>query len=158
MFSRDPKDLANPQLMKFPNQRFLPFAVDLVHGQKQRLAHALKLSNQLTIGARELGPGIDHHDDSDGFFQSDLRLPENFRRDKFLILGNDAARVHHAKRVPSPLSFAIKPVTSDARLVANDGAPRPSQLIEQRGFADVGTAHDGEQWQCSRIVVRSLLH
>ena len=151
MLRRNPEHLANPQFMKFAHQRFLLVAVNLVHGEKQRLPHALKLPYQFAIGPREFGAGIHDHDDSDRFLERNLCLPENFRRNKFLILRNDAARIDYSKRMAAPLRLAIEAVARDARLVADDRAPRTGQLVEQRGFANVGAPDDGEKRQSIRI-------
>jgi hypothetical protein len=43
----------------------------------------------------------------------------------------------------TPLRVAVKTVARDAGLVADNGAPRTHDPVEQRGLADVGPAHDG---------------
>ena len=47
--------------------------------------------------------------------------------------------------LPGPFGFAIEAVARDARLVADDGAARADQPVEQRGLADVRSADDGQR-------------
>ena len=62
-----------------------------------------------------------------------------------LVVGNDAAGIDHAQHLARPFGFAVEAVAGDAGLVADDGAARSDQPVEQRRFADVGAADDGER-------------
>ena len=80
-----------------------------------------------------------------GFFERDPGLAKNFRRNEIFVFGKDAAGVDDAQLASAPFRFAVEAVARDAGLVADNGAPRAHQPIEQRGFADVGAAHDGDR-------------
>ena len=49
------------------------------------------------------------------------------------------------RRAARPLDLAVEAVAGDAGLVADNGAPRTDQPVEQRGLADVRTADDGQR-------------
>jgi len=44
----------------------------------------------------------------------------------------------------SPLCFAVEAVTRDSRFIADDGAAGTDDAIEERRFADIRPADDGE--------------
>ena len=58
--------------------------------------------------------------------------------------------IDDAQMASAPFRLAVEAVARDAGLVADDGAARAHQPIEERGFADVGTAHDGDGWNAGR--------
>ena len=147
MLRRNRKHIPHSERMKFAEQRILLVGVHLVDGEKQRLAGARQQPRQFAIGPGNLGARIDDHDDRRRFFERDLGLAENFRRNEVLVVGNDAARIHHAKLVPQPFHLAIEAVARDAGFVADNGAPRSGQMVEERRFADVGASDDGDEWQ-----------
>jgi hypothetical protein len=146
MLGRNRKYIPHSERMKFAEQRILPVAVHLVDGEKQGLAGAGEQARQLAIGACDLGARINNHDNGRRFFERNFGLAEDLRRDEILVFGNNAARIHHSKLVSEPFDFAIEAVSRDARLVSDDGAPRSSQVVEQRRFADVGASDDGDEW------------
>src|ERR1700690_1921558 len=131
--------------MKLVEQTILLVGVHLVDGEKEGLAGARQKSRQLAIGSGDLGAGIDHHDDGRRFVKRDLGLAENLRRDEIFIFGDDAAGIHHSKLMSEPFDLAIEAVARDAGLVADDGAPRPGQMIKERRFTDVRAADDGDK-------------
>src|SRR5581483_6221110 len=47
--------------------------------------------------------------------------------------------------VPAPVQLTVEAVTSDAGLVADNGAPRTDQPVKQGGLAHVGTADDHDR-------------
>ena len=73
-----------------------------------------------------------------------LRLAKDFRRDEVFVVGKNAARINDAQLAAAPFGLAIETVARDAGLIAHNGAARADQPVEQRGFADVGAAHDGD--------------
>jgi hypothetical protein len=74
-------------------------------------------------------------------------LTKDFRRYEVFVVGEDAARIHHPELVAAPFHLAIEAVAGDAGLVADDGAPRSGQMIEQRRFADVRASDNGHEWR-----------
>src|SRR5207248_3235953 len=102
-------------------------------------------SRQLKVGRRELAARINHHYDRRRLVQRNSGLTKNFGGDEIFFLGDDSAGVDYTEVISAPMRFAIKPVASDARLVADNRTARPDQPIEQRRFADVWTADDGDE-------------
>jgi hypothetical protein len=49
--------------------------------------------------------------------------------------------------VATPFHVAIEAVAGDAGLVADDGAPRSGQMIEECRFADVRPSNNGHEWR-----------
>ncbi len=130
--------------MKLVGQALLLFGIDFVDREEERLAGADQLAGQFNIGGRHFGAAVHHHDDCVGLLESDFRLAENFRRDEVFVLGEDAARIHDAQVASAPFRLAVKAVARDAGLIANNGAARAYQPVEQRGLADIGAPHDGD--------------
>src|SRR5579862_2386429 len=131
--------------MELVNNVRLLFRVSFVDREEQRTSRLAQQSNQLKVGPGERGAAIHDHDDGGGFIERDARLTKNFRWDEILVFRNDAAGVDDAEIAPAPLGVAIEAVASDAGLVANDGATRTHNAVEQRGLAHVGATDDGEQ-------------
>ena len=118
--------------MNFGVENHLLCRIRFVHRQKKRLAAPLQELREFHVRSREFGPAIDHHYDGDGLIQCNPRLAEDFRRDKFLVIGNDAAGIDHAEIAPPPLGLTVEAVASDAGLVADNGAPRTRKPVEER--------------------------
>ena len=74
-----------------------------------------------------------------------LGLEEDFGGDEFGVVGDDAAGVDQAGGGGLPLDEAVDAVAGDSGLVADDGAARASEAIEERRLADVGAAADGDE-------------
>src|SRR6266404_8305724 len=146
MLSGNRKHIPHPQHMKLVEQSILPVRVHLVHSEKERLASTREQSRQLAIRSSDLSASIDDHDNSRCFVECDLGLTEYLRRYEVFVVRNDAARIHNSKLVPKPFDLAIEAVARDARLIADDGAPRSRQMVEQRRFADVRASNDGDEW------------
>ena len=119
--------------------------VHFVDRQQQRLAHANQLARQFDVGCGQFGAAIDHHHDGVGLLQRDLGLAENLGGDQRFVFGNDAAGIDHAQRPARPFGFAVETVAGDAGLVADDGAARSDEAVEERRFADVGAADNGQR-------------
>ena len=78
-------------------------------------------------GAANLGAAVHHHDHRLGFVERHLRLAKDFRRDKFVVFGDNAAGIDHAQMAALPVGLAVEPVARDAGFVADDGAPLADQ-------------------------------
>ena len=150
VFSGDRKQLADSKTMKLIREALLLLGINLVDGEKQRLAGADQLARQFDIRRGHFGAAVHHHDDGVGFLERDLGLAENFRRDEVFVFGENAAGIHDAQVASAPFRLAIETVARDAGFVADNGAPRAHQPIEKRGFADVGAPHDGDGGNAGR--------
>ena len=118
--------------------------VDFVDGEEDGLAAAQQETGEGDVGRGQLGAAIYNHDDDGGFGEGDLGLEEDFGGDEFGVVGDDAAGVDEAGVGGLPLDEAIDAVAGDSWLVANDGAARTCEAIEERRLADVGAAADGD--------------
>ena len=76
-----------------------------------------------------------------------MRLAQDFLRDQRLIVREEAAGIDDFQCAAAPLRLAVNAVTSNARLVGDDGAACPGQTIEERGLAHVGAADNDERWE-----------
>ena len=114
--------------------------------RKSGLPVRMKQTSQFEIGRGQFGAAVHDHDDRGGFVERDPSLAKDFGRDEIFVFGKDAAGIDDAKCVAAPVGFAVQAVAGDAGFVADDGAPRSDQAIEQRGLADVGPADDGDEW------------
>jgi len=141
--------------MKFTKQRILFVRIHLVDRKKERLAGTRQQTGQFAIGARDLGAGVDHHNDGRRFFERNLGLTKDFRRYEVFVVRNDAARIDYSKLMPEPFDLSIKAIARDAGLVSDDGAPRSGQMVEQRRFPNVGPSDDGDEWGLLFLAQRS---
>ncbi len=130
--------------MKVVAETLLLVGVDLVDREEQRLAGADQLAGQFNVRRCHLGAAVHHHDDGVGFLERHFGLAKDFGRDEVFVLRKNAAGVDDAQAASAPFGFAVETVARDARFVADDGAPRAHQAIEERGFAHVGAPHDGD--------------
>src|SRR5260370_5068944 len=135
MLSRNRKDVPSSKSMEFSQQGILLVAVHLVDSKKERLAGARQESRQLAIGPCNLSTSIDDHNNRCRFFECDLGLTKDLRRNEILIVGNDAARIHHSKLVPAPFPLAVEAAAGDPRPVAADRPPRYAPTALQPRFA-----------------------
>ena len=130
--------------MKVVDQRRLLFAVDFVDGEKERAVGFAQQANEFEVGTGEFGASVDDHDDGGGFVERDAGLAINLGGDEIFFFGKDAAGVDDAQVAAFPLRVAVEAVAGDAGLVADDGAARAHDAVEERGLAYVGAAHDGD--------------
>ena len=118
--------------------------VDFVDGEEDGLAAAEEEAGEGEVGRGELGAAVDDHDDGVGFFEGGLGLAEDFGGDEGDVVGDDAAGVDDARVGGLPLDLAVDAVAGDAGLVADDGAARAGEAIEEGGLTYVGAAADGD--------------
>ena len=144
-FRRDGQQLFDPQAAKFlrvglelgvsilltASNSGLPMRINWRASSRSGAASSVRPSTTITMAS--------------AWFERDASLAKNLRRNQRLVFGNDAAGVDHAQHLAGPFGFAVETITGDAGLVANDGAARPDQAVEERDLADVGAADDGQR-------------
>ena len=145
VFRRDRRQIANAKGAKGFGVRREFVGIDLVDRKEEMLAGALQQAREFHVRTGDFAASVNDHDDGAGFVEGDSRLAEDFRRDKVLVLGDDAAGIDHAKAPTVPAYAAVKAVARDARFVANNGATHANHAVEERGLAYVRASHDGEQ-------------
>src|SRR5215475_2798948 len=145
MLSRNREQFSDSQAVKFVDQHLLLLTVNLVDGQEKRLAASKQQASQIEIGRRKLTASV--HDQHDGvsLLQSDFGLTKDFRRDQLFFIRLDAPRVDNAKAMPAKMRFTVKTVAGDTGFVSHNGPPRAHDAVEQRGLANIWTAHDGDR-------------
>ncbi len=150
MFGGDGEDVAEAEAAEVFGGGCEGGGVDLVDGEEDGLAAAQQESGEGDVWRGELGAAVDDHDDDGGFGEGGLGLEKDFGGDEFGVVGDDAAGVYEARVGSHPLDEAVDAVAGDAGLVADDGAARTGEAIEERRLADVGTAADGDERERAR--------
>src|SRR5437660_271012 len=72
---------------------------------------------------------------------------EDLSRHLALLTRDDAAGIDDLERSSIPCGTAIYAVSSDARLIGNNGPALPDDPVKQTGFANVRSADNGNQGQ-----------
>jgi len=144
VLGRDGDKVLNAELAKVLRRGIELRRIDFVDGQKERLAGAQQQAREVKVGRGQLSAAIDHHHNGLGLFERNAGLPEDLRRNQRFVIGHDATRIHQARRAAGPANLAVDAVARDARLVADNGAARLGEAVKERGFADVGAAHNGK--------------
>ena len=57
----------------------------------------------------------------------------------------EASAVDHPKRKIAKPALAFPPIARDAGLIVDERAARPDQTVEERRFADIGPADNGNR-------------
>ena len=147
VFGGDGEDVAEAEAAEVFGGGSEGDGVDLVDGEEDGLAAAQKETGEGDVGRGELGAAVDDHNDDGGFGEGGAGLEEDFGGDEFGVVGDDAAGVDQAGGGGLPLDEAVDAVAGDSGLVADDGAARTGEAIEERRLADVGAAADGDEWE-----------
>src|SRR5271169_1206116 len=123
--------------MKLIHDVRLLFGIRFVDREEERTSGLPQQANQFKIRPGKLCTAVNHHNDGGRFIEGNSGLPEDFRRDEVFVFGKNSAGVDNAEVSPPPLSVAVEAIARDAGFVANDGAPRTDDAVEQRGLAYV---------------------
>ena len=122
--------------------------VALIHSQSHRLTGLAQHGCHILVGSGDTGADIHHHDDGVSQFDADLRLPAHEFEHIIFGAGLDAAGIYQREVAVTPLTVAVDPVAGDTGRVLDDGGAVTGELIEQHGFAYVGSADNGDQRFC----------
>src|SRR5439155_6970231 len=79
-----------------------------------------------------------------GCFHRDVRFHTDLGRKIGIDHAADSACIHDPERLLAKFADGKKPVASHAGLIVNDRKPASGEAIEERGFADVGPADNGD--------------
>ena len=143
------KTLRKPRVRKFSAPASSCAVSILLTARKRGLPATDEDARKLLVGGGDVGAAVDDHDDGIGFVESDAGLVEDLARDQGFVVGDDAAGVDEADDAAAPFDLAVDAIAGDAGLVADDAAAGAGEAVEEGGFADVGTAADGDE----RLVV-----
>ena len=150
---RNGEETPYAQPMEIIGEIGLLLRVHLVDRQKHGLPAADQQAGQLEIGRGEFGAAIDYENDGVGLFERYLCLAKDFRGHEVLVIGENATGIDNAQSTPAPFGLAVEPVPGDAGLVADNRSSGADDAVEERGFADVGAAHDGDRGNSRRDAV-----
>ena len=84
--------------------------------------------------------------DNVGRVNGDLCLITHLRQNNIVRFGLDTARIDQHQLTASPFGFTVNTVAGDAGGILDDGAALSDQTVEQRTFAHVRSADDGNEW------------
>src|SRR5271165_454431 len=145
MFGRDRKHPLDSQPMELINDVRLLFGIGFVDREEERAASLAQQANQFQVGASKRGAAVNDHNDGGGFVERDTSLAEDLRRNEIFVFRQNPTSVDNANAAAAPLRIAVEAVARDPWLVANDSAARSDDAVEQRGFAYIRSAHDGQR-------------
>src|SRR5690606_19748730 len=116
--------------------------VDLVGDQEGVLVALAQVLGDHLVAGGPAGAGIDQEQHRVRFLDGLQRLPGHQRIDAVLVAGQ-AAGVHDNEGLTLPDGFAILAITGQPGHVGDYGVTTFGQTVEQRGFADIRPAHQG---------------
>ena len=122
--------------------------VTLVDSQGHGLAGLAQHGGHILVGGGNAGLDVHYHDDGIRQLDADDGLAAHEFQHIVLGAGLDAAGVHQREGAVAPFAVAVDPVAGNAGGVLDDGGAVTGELIEQHGFANVGTANNGDQTFC----------
>ena len=144
MLGRYCQRLAEAEAISLVRAR-LPGAALALVGDKQRglagLAHQIRKG---AVVGEDAGAGIDHEQDEIGIGQRGLRLRPHAPGQSLGGCVFEAGGIDDAKGQIAEVRHGLAPVTGDARPVVHERDTPADQPVEQRRFADVRPAHDGD--------------
>jgi len=117
-------------------------AVNLVHHEKDSLVRHPQHTGDLLIGGRQTVAAVHDKKDEIRFLDRQLGLFAHLDEDLHDRCRFEAARVDQRKRTIVPFAVRIVAVPCGARFIDDDGLAPARKAVEQRGFADVGSADD----------------
>jgi hypothetical protein len=121
--------------------------VDLVDGGRDGFVQEAQHLREFAVGGRDFGAAIDEEDDLRGGVEREARLLQDLRRDERFVIGDDAAGVDDFEAAADVDGDAADAVARDAGFVADDGAARAGDCVEERGLAHVGSADNDDDRQ-----------
>ena len=143
------KQVADAQGVEFINVGVhRAYGVALVDGQGNGFAGLAQHGGHIHIGGSDAGVDVGDHDDAVGQFDADFSLTAHEFQHITVGSGLDTAGIYQGEIPAAPLAFTVDPVTGNTGGILNDGGTVAGELIEEHGFADVGTTNDGNQRFC----------
>jgi hypothetical protein len=145
MLRADRHRIAQSERIGFERTGFAGTAFAFVGDQNSRLAGFAYQIGEGLIGRSRAGARIDQKQDRVRLRHCGCGLRLHLSRQALGRRVLEAGRIDHPKRQIAEPALAFPAITRDARLIVDKRAPRPDQTIEERGFADIGPADNGER-------------
>src|SRR3989338_1195901 len=122
--------------------RFVSIRIDFVHGKKNRFFCISETFHQFVIGRCRFCCSIKKRNNQICFFKCHKTL----FRDRLIKCGTrlkiDAAAINENKFATRPKTGSIESISSDSRLIVDNGLTFSGKTVKKTGFPDIGTADD----------------
>src|SRR4051794_40982004 len=144
--------MLEPQQEELCSQILPRWCIDLVDGKRDRFPKPPEHSSEFPISARDLGSAVNYIDDVVGVFQREASLPQDLGGDQVLVIRDDSAGVDDFEVLLTVRGLTVNAIPGDSRLVSDYRPALSRDCVEQRGLADVRSAHyhNGGQWAIFR--------
>ena len=139
----DREQLAEPQAVEVRQGGVRVQAVGFVDRQVDRLGQLAQLRGHLLVGGGEAGAAV-HQEQHHVRFAHRLQGLVGHRPVDALLAFADAAGVDHRVGAVAQAAVAVLAVPGEAGEVRHDGVTGAGKAVEQRGFAHIGAAHQGD--------------
>ena len=144
MGSRYGQDLAQAQFVELGQLNAFEHPFGFVGHQQARLADFAQVIGNVVVLRGHPRTRVDHKDDHIGLGHRLLRLFGHLFVDARAGIGLKTTRVNDNELLTPLLAVAVMAVTGQARKVCHDGVPALGEAVEQRGFAHIRAAHQGQ--------------
>src|SRR5262249_18386263 len=138
----DANKLAAAKLIELGRLRLQLFGVALVRYAHDRLGRVAKPLGDFFVQRHQAGASVHHEQHDARLIDSRFDLAFDLGSQVIDILDAHAAGIDQLEETAVGPDQRGDPVTRHAGRRINDGNPPPGQPVEQRRFADVGTAND----------------
>ncbi len=152
---RNQEGLTQRQRMEVDRSRIEVEPFPLVECQRHRLAGTAQLPNDEVILGSQALADIDQEHEAIGLFNSALRLLAHLRLDADGIL-NETAGVDDDVRNRPETAESVLPVARQPGHVRDDRIAGACKNVEQRGLADIGSAHERDDGQHTGVLPVAL--
>ena len=138
--------MINPKLIKITGSDVLTHAIDFIHYQMEGLALGAQMRHQSLVARVQTGAAIHQQQDHVRLGDGCHRLARHCRIDT-LFLSRDATGINDDKGCFLQPPLPVLSIAGQTRQIGDQGVPTAGQLVKESGFADIGTAHQGEHGQ-----------
>ncbi len=125
-------------------QVFVFWVIDLVDHEDDRRLRFAQDSRKLLVDRRESVLRVHHKQDHVAFAHGGIRRAPNLRPQFHFAGASNSSGVPDRKRPRPAHAGSGQPVARDAGLIVDDGDVPAGEPVEQRRFAYIGPADDGD--------------
>src|SRR5262249_22918455 len=144
MVGRAAERLAKTEAVEIDHGRFLGGVVDLVGNEHHRLVGFAQQACDLLIERGRAGARVHEEGDQIGVLDRGQHLATHALDERLRGPGIEPAGVDDGRLPALEVNLAVQTIARHARYVAHEGLPATDEPIEQRRFADVRSADDGD--------------
>ena len=142
MFGGDAHGFTQAEAIAFKDTRFGSLAFRLVADQHHRHILSAQPAADLFVERGQARACIDDEQGGIGSFEADFGLLAHPAGQAFGIVVFPACGIHDGEFQPGDFGIAHAAIPRDARLVIHQRELLAHEPVEQRGFADIGSADD----------------